>query len=160
MATFKSNIVTADDAALTGLANGVVNGDDKGGLLLKATAIYTLLGTESATDTIDLINLPAGCVVEPSLSTIVSANPGTALVLDVGDDGSTGAATADPDRYADGAVLSSGGEVKFNSAAVSAANATPYRSTGRNKVFATFMTATSLTPGVKVVFNIVYRVKG
>ena len=157
---YYSDLRTKERAARTGISNGIIHGDDKSGLLLLATCIYTLLGTEAATEIIELVDLPAGCVVVPALCSAVCADPGTTLTVDVGDDGSGGNDTADPDRYADGIVLSAGGEVKFNSAAVTDGNVNPYRSTGPNKVRATIASANTLSAGVKVLFNIVYRIAG
>lgn len=158
---YYSDLRTKERAARTGISNGIINGDDKSGLLLLATCIYTALGTEAAGEIIELVDLPPGAVVVPALcSAGTEADAGTAWVLDIGDDGSGGEATADPDRYADGIVLSAVGEVGFNTPAFAAGNLAPYRSTNVNKVRATIVTATALNAGVKTLFNIVYRIKG
>lgn len=158
---YYSSLRAKEIAARTGISNGIINGDDKSGLLLLATASYTLLGTEAATEILELVDLPPGAVVVPSLcSAATVADAGTALVFDIGDDGSGGEATPDPDRYADGLVLSAVGEVPFSTPVVPAGAMVPYRSTNVNKVRATFVTATALNAGVVVMFNIVYRIKG
>lgn len=152
MANFKSDLITANDQIA--ISDKVVNGDRTGGLLLYATAIYTQVNTEAANDTIQLFDLPAGAVIVPQLSHVtLSGDPGTALTMDVGD-------AADPNRYADTVVLSSGGEVKFNSGTMPAAATVPYQPTAQTRIYATVKTATSLSGSPKIVFTIAYRVKG
>ena len=152
MANFKSDLITANDQV--NISDKVVNGDRTGGLLLYATAIYTLLATEAANDTIQLFDLPAGAVIVPQLShATCSADPGTALTFDIGDAG-------DVDRYANDILLAAGGQVAFTAGTMPAGVAAPYQPTAQTRVYATVVTATSLTAAVKVVFTIAYRVKG
>ena len=152
MANFKSDLITANDQI--NISDKVVNGDRTGGLLLYATAILTLAGTEAAADTIQLFDLPAGAVIVPQLShATCDADPGTALSLDVGDAG-------DVDRYANDIVLSSGGQVAFTSGTMPAAVGTPYQPTAQTRIYATVVTATAVNATVKVAFTIAYRVKG
>ena len=153
MSNFKSDLITKGEAALLAQSDGVRDGDDLAGVLLIATAIVTLAGTEAANDTIQLVDLPAGAVVVPQLSHVTGADPGTTLTLDIGDAGDT-------DRYADGIVLSAGGQVAFCSATLPAAVAAPYRLTGATRIYATVASAASLTAAVKLVVTIAYRVKG
>lgn len=152
MATFKSSLITKQDAARTGLRNGILDGDDQSGVLLYATATYTLLGTEAAADIIDLVDLPKGAVLVPQLSHVICTDPGTALVIDIGD-------AADTDRYANDIVLSAGGLVGFCSATQPDAAINPLRTTTQTRVYATIGTATALTAAVKLAFTIAYRVK-
>lgn len=152
MANFQSDLITANDQI--DISDKMVNGDRTGGLLLYATAIYTLLSTEAAADTIQLFDLPAGAVIIPQLShATCSADPGTALTFDVGDAG-------DVDRYANDILLASGGQVAFTAGTMPAAVATPYQPTEKTRIYATVVTATTLTAAVKVAFTIAYRIKG
>jgi hypothetical protein len=153
MANFKSTIVTKQEAAATGIPNGVINGDDISGLLLLATAQYTLLGTEAENDTLQLFDLPPGAVLVPQLSHVTSADPGTTLTFDVGDAGDT-------DRYADGIVCSAGGQIGFCSGTLPAAVLAPYRdNSAPTRIVAKFDSANTLTAGVVLTFTIAYRAK-
>ena len=155
MADFDSTIITKQKAVDSGRQSlGLVDGDDVSGVVLMATAIYTLAGSEAANDTIQLVDLPVGAVVVPQLSSCTSsADPGTTLTLNVGD-------AADVDRYAQGIVLSSGGSIPFTNTNIPAAVATPYRVASANtRVYCTVASAASLTATVKLVFTIAYRVK-
>jgi len=113
---------------------------------------YTLLATESATETIDICELQVGDVVNVALSSVYVPNPGTALVIDIGDDDSAG---VDVDRYVDGLTLSAGGQFAFSAGGtVASAIATPYVVQNASILQATINTATSLN-AVKLTFNIV-----
>lgn len=151
MANFKSDLITANDQI--DISDKVVNGDRTGGLLLFATAIYTLVATEAAADTIQLFDLPAGAVIIPQLSHVTGADPGTTLTVDVGDAG-------DVDRYADGITLSNGGQVAFCSGTMPAAVAAPYQPTATTRIYATVASAATLTAAVKLAFTVAYRIKG
>ncbi len=148
MAQFYTDLTSAS----TDAKDRVSDGSKASGNVFIARASYTLLGTEAATDVLDIVKLPEGCVVIPALSKVILENPGTALVLDIGDDDATTA--VDPDRYADGITCSSGGEVSFGSAGVAAQ--TPYKLQAQSTIQATVMTATSLTADQEVVFLIAY----
>jgi hypothetical protein len=116
---------------------------------------YTIVGTESATDLINIIKLPAGARVLTGLSYCEAENPGTALVLDIGDDDASTA--VDPDRYCDALTLSSGGNVAFNaSGTVAAAELAPVTLGSDSWIQATVMTATSLTAAQTIRFVIVW----
>lgn len=164
--TYKSDIQTKNDAALTALHNGLLDGDDRNGLLLVAQATYTLTGSEVANDIIQLFKLPAGAVIIPALSSVqCSADPGTTLTLNVGDTGSVAApgfdaVSADPDRYAAGIVLSAGGQIGFCSTGVPDAAVNPFRPKVGNQINAVVASANTLTAAVKLIFTIVYRIKG
>ena len=152
MPNFKSDLITAKDG--TGnLSNRVIDGDRTGGILLLATAIYTLLGTEAGNDTIELCDIPPGAVIVPQLCHVTGADPGTTLTLDIGD-------ADNPDGLADGIVLSAGGQVAFCSGTLPAEATAPVRAgnTGR-RILATVASADTLTPGVKLAFTIAFRAK-
>lgn len=152
MANFKSDIVTALDSIK--VSDKMVDGGKIGGLLLYATAVVTTTAAMSANDTFQLFDLPPQAVIVPQLSHVTcSADPGTTLTVDVGDAGDT-------DRYADGIVLSSGGQVSFTSATMPAAVATPYQPTEATRVTAKIDSAASVTADVKLIFTIAYRIKG
>ena len=117
---------------------------------------YTLAGSESAGDTINLCLLPAGAIPLPELSSIVcSGDPGTTLTVDIG-------TSADADGWCDGAVLSSGGQVTCTSAVVPAYmvagelaedTATP----GNVKVVVTVASANTLTASTILYFILAYK---
>jgi hypothetical protein len=125
-----------------------------GKLPLIETLTYRLLGSEVANDTIQLFDLPAGCVIIPNLCSVICNDPGTTLTLDIGD-------SLDTDRYADDIVLSNGGLVNFASTVpVPAGITTPFCPPATSRVFATVKSAASLTANVVLNFSIVYRIKG
>lgn len=119
-----------------------------------ATIAYTLAGTETANDTINLCILPAGAIVVPQLSSVFSADPGTTLTLDIG-------TAADADAFADGITLSSGGRVEFTSgtapAALTPTGLTADTGSGNAVVYATVASAASLTASVVLHFLIAYK---
>ena len=157
MADSNSDLIAAKLAARTGLANGIVNGDDAGGILTIYNVEVACGASVAANDTFQLIDLPPGAVIVPELSSITaSGDPGTTLTIDVGDSG-------DPDRYCDGAnlgALSAAGVVQFLAPAIPAAVLTPYR----NNEDVTRIYATAATVGtnsaVTLKFSIVARIKG
>ena len=152
MPNFKSDLITTRELPEFSDKAGV-DGIRTGATVLYALATYTLLGTEAANDTLQLLDLPIGCELVPQLSTVICADPGTTLTLDIGDSG-------DADRYADGIVLSAGGIVNFASATVPAAVATPYLVSTLTRVVALVASAATLTATTKLVFTIAYRIKG
>lgn len=161
MADTNSDLIAAQASALTGLANGIVNGDDLAGDLKLATVQVTLPSGVAGSDTFQLCDLPAGAVPVPQLSHATCPNPGTTLTLDIGySDTNEGGSNTDADGLADGIVMSSGGQVGFCSATQPATVATPYRCTRKTRIYATAASASSVTAGVVVSFTIAYRVKG
>lgn len=161
MANTKSDLIQAQEAAVTGLSSGVVNGDDANGLLLYATAQLTLPSGVSSSDTFQICDLPAGAVPVAQLSHATCPNPGTTLTLDIGyDDSNEGGSNTDTDGLADGIVMSSGGQVGFCSATQPATVATPFRTDRKTRILATVASASSVTAGVVVTFTVAYRVKG
>jgi len=156
MADFNSTIINKALAVDSGRQGaGIVDGDDVTGVVLLATIRYTLTGSEAASDTIQLVDLPLGAVVVPQNSYCTCADPGTTLTLNVGDASSA-------TRYASGIVMSAGGQVGFASGTLPAAVATPYRiaTTANQRLVCTVASAATLTAAVVVVFTIAYRVKG
>jgi hypothetical protein len=157
MADTNSDLIAAKLAARTGLANGIVNGDDAGGILtFYNVEVATTTGT-AANDTFQLIDLPPGAVIVPELCSITaSGDPGTTLTIDVGDSG-------DVDRYCDGAnlgALSAAGIVLFTAPAIPAAVLTPYRNNEDvTRIYATAATAGTVS-AVTLKFSIVARIKG
>lgn len=125
-----------------------------GGEISFARCSYTLLGTEGAADIINLLELPEGASVVPQLSSVTcSADPGTTLTIDIG-------TAANADGFADGIVLSSGGQVAFTNTAIPA-DVAPTKlvadSGEKNAtVYATVASANTLTADVVLYFVIAY----
>lgn len=116
---------------------------------------YTLAGTEAANDTINLFLLPADAIPLPSLSSVTcSADPGTTLTLDIG-------SAENPDGFADGITLSSGGQVWFNSGTIPAwiaqTPAVEDTGSGNAKIYATVASAATLTASVVLYFTIAWK---
>lgn len=119
---------------------------------------YTLVGTETAADTIDLCVLPQDAIPLPQLSSVTCADPGTTLTLDIG-------TAANTDGWADGIVLSAGGQVAATSGTLPAwVAATPlvadtgtFQTAGSAKVFATIASANTLTADVVLYFLLAYK---
>jgi len=157
MATFKSTLVTKQEAAATKPSAGLRDGDDAFGVLLHAIANVTVPSTLAANDILEIIPpalIPVGAVLVPQLCSVTSADPGTTLTLDIGD-------AANPDRYADGIVLSAGGIVGFCSALpVPAGVAAPFRLTEQLGIQALVVSANTITDATVLTFLLVYRAKG
>lgn len=154
MANFKSTTIVRQEQLSASLQAEPANLNGK--LPLHQRVSYTLLGTEVANDTIQLFDLPAGAVIVPQDSDVTCLDPGTTLTLDIGD-------AADTDRYADGIVMSAGGIVNFCATAgttIPAAVVTPFAPTVTTRIIAKIDTAATLTAGVVLYFNIVYRIRG
>ncbi len=105
---------------------------------------------EGANDTINLIDLPLGAYLVPALCSVYSADPGTTLTLDVG-------YADNPDAYADGIVLSAGGEVKFNSGTAPSGTLAIEPTTTSGKIYATVASASTLTDAVVLCFCLVFK---
>jgi len=155
MPTFKSTLVTKQQAARTKPSAGLRNGDEAFGILMIATASVTIPDTLAVNDILEIIPpelIPVGAVVVPQLCSCTSPDPGTTLTIDVGD-------AVDPDRYADGIVLSNGLQVGFCSALpIPDAVANPFRLTEQAVIQATVKSASSITNTV-LTFIIAYRAK-
>ena len=132
---------------------GLVNGALYNGSLMYTVATLTLPSSTATNDTIDLTPaLPAGATVIPAYCrAICHADPGTTLVLDIGD-------AADPDRYADGLVLSSGGDVPFHTPAIPAGTTSPLQLTTATALTALVTSASTVTADSKITFIIAYLV--
>ena len=135
-----------------------------GSQLLLATATYTTNATsETSSDFINIVELPAGAVVVPSLSRVLHEDIGTELVFDIGD-------ASDANRYALAVTLGTNAGVKYFIAeaatALPAAVTTPYtiptpaaNANDDRLIVADITTATSITASQTIIFEIVYRVR-
>lgn len=128
---------------------GLVDGALYNGSIQWTIATLTLPSSTATNDTIDLTPaLPAGSTVIPSLCRAVChADPGTTLILDIGD-------AADPDRYADGLVLSAGGDVPFHTPAIPAGTTSPLKLTTDTALTALVTSASTITANSKITFII------
>lgn len=150
MAAFSSTIYTAQNTALTQNYEAPSAVDFVGTVRVARVAITTTAGMADA-DTFNLVYLPAGAVVVPSMSKVqCSADPGTTLVLDIG-------TSSDTDAFADGIVLSSGGAIAFDANVCAQAHA-PAALTAPTLVYATIPSsgAASVTADVTLRFWIAY----
>lgn len=149
-------------AQIAPVVGSLLDYNKAGGKLRVFTVAYALLGTEAATDTLQICRLPKGFTLNASLSTITLADPGTTLTLDIGDSDTSGVgAAADPDRYADGLVLSAGGTVGLASALATfgVAATVPYKTGSECDLVVTIDSANTLTAAAKVIFQIVGSVE-
>jgi len=146
--------VNATLAATPNLGDRIIRGNEWAGDLATFTDEYTLLGTEAATEEIYLHKNKPNMRLIHALSSITLENPGTALVVDIGDDD-------DVDKYSDGLVLSAGGTVLLTTTpGVTLQDPVYTDPTGDQGewVKMLIMTATSLTAGQKLRYNLVYAV--
>jgi hypothetical protein len=130
------------------------------GRIVKFTRIaYSLVaGDETEADTIAICTLPPGAIPRPELSKVAcSADPGTALVIDIG-------TAEDADGWADGMTLSSGGVVECCAPVVPAwmVRTELAADSGKKytKVYATIATGTTLTVGVILYFILAWEDQG
>jgi hypothetical protein len=155
MATFKSSLVTKQEAARTKPSAGLRDGDEAFGILMLATASVVITGI-AANDIIEIIPpelVPVGAVVVPQLCSVMSNDPGTTLTLDIGD-------AVDPDRYGDGLNLNAGGLVNFCSALPTPDGVhNPFRLTEQAVIQALVVAANAITGGTILTFIIAYRAK-
>jgi len=144
MATFNSDIY-ATQSASTG--DNRADGRLLSGKLRVANATWTLAGTEAATDVVNLVELPKGCLIDPSRSFVQAENPGTALIVDL-------RFSSDVDALTPTALtLSSGGKVAVDEAGAAALVTV---ADGDEVIFATVNTATSLTADQVIRVSIAY----
>ncbi len=123
-----------------------------GGKLRFAVVTYALAGTETASDTINLVRLKKGAVPVPALSRVVHEDIGDALTIDVG-------FTSNDDALADGIALgTNAGDVAFtaNGTATAAQYVPAEIATGDEVIFATVRTATNIVAGKKLLFLVAY----
>lgn len=156
MADTNSDIIAKRVAGFTNPSAGLVDGDDAGGLLLVMTPIVTLPSGVAANDTFQLVDEPPGYVFVPELSSLsADGDPGTTLTWDIGYAGNA-------DVYCDGANLgglSAAGTIMVTAPAQPEATFTVNRGTATRRIFATAATAGTVTAGVKIKHNLVFRAK-
>lgn len=144
MPTFDSNVYTTQSAT-TG--DNRADGRLISGKQRVANVTYTLDATEVATDIINLVQLPQGCLIDPSRSFVQCDDPGTALVVDVG-------FTSDVDSLTPTALtLDAGGKVFFDTAGDAPLVTV---AAGDELIFATVNTATTLTAAAVIRVSIAY----
>jgi hypothetical protein len=121
--------------------------------------VYTMLGTETAADIINLVKLPLGAIIVPGLSSVTTDGIATTATIDVGDDDVLGVgAAADPDRYADGLNVAAAGVDLFDANAC-AARLTPYALGADAVITLTWATMDTPVAGRKLTFRIAYRIE-
>ena len=123
-----------------------------GGTLKALLATFTTTSTNATGDTFSLCYLPKDAVVSRGDSYVSCIDPGTTLTLDIG-------TSANPDVYADGMVLSSGGTVTFGSTVVASGDAADLAfvaTTDNTPVIVTLASAGTITTGVVLYFTIAY----
>ena len=134
------------------LGNRLVDGLDHAPDISNIDRNYVLVGDEVAGEKIFICKNYSKMKIIDHQCAVILENPGDALVIDIGDD-------ADPDKYADGLVLSSGGTVLFTANA-GVANQDPIVTSDKDSdgqgdaIYATIKTATSLTTGQKIRFKL------
>lgn len=122
------------------------------GVICMATATYTFTGNEVANDLIDIVKLPAGAVVLPSLSRITAvATVATTLTVSVGNTDGTPSAT----QFSGALDVHSSEDVSLTGGA---ASLVPYTLTTDSFIQAKLATASTPTAGKTLVFRIAYMV--
>ena len=123
-----------------------------GGKGRKSRPTFTLVGDEIADDVIRIQRLQRGDVVDISKADIFVQNPGTQLIIDIGDDDPAG---ADPDRYCDGLDVSAGGWFSLKQGGTEVAHATvPYVVQNECWLTATVKAVDTLTADAKLGFHV------
>jgi len=121
--------------------------------------VYTMLATEVAGDVINIVKLPQGAIIDPTLSSIVTDGIAGTATIDIGDDDTAGVgAAADVDRYADGLDVAAAG-VDLFTANSAAARLTPYALGADSIIRATLVTLVTPVVGRKLTFRIAYRIE-
>jgi hypothetical protein len=154
MATFETTQYALQKATRTNTSRNAT-ANIASGRVEYANIAYPLAGTEAAADIINLTVLPAGVIPLPQLSSVTcSADPGTTLTLKVG-------TAADDDGWANGIVLSAGGQVPCTNTNIPAWVAqTPLvadTGVGNAIVKATVASASTLTAAVVLYFVLAYK---
>jgi hypothetical protein len=153
MATFDSDIYAVQD--VTTLRNRNAERDQSAQVCF-ADVLYTMVGTEAANDVINLVRLPGGVKIDPTLSSVTGDGIATTATIDVGDNDVLGVgAVADVDRYADGLDVAAAG-IDLFSANACAARLTPYVLGGESIIQAKFITLVTPVAGKKLRFRIAY----
>jgi hypothetical protein len=125
-----------------------------------ADIAYTMLGTEAQGDTLNLVKLPQGAVIDPTLSSVVGDGIATTATLDIGDNDTLGVgAAADADRYADGLDVAAAG-IDLFSANACAARLVPYALGDDAIIICEFKTLVTPVAAKKLLFRIAYRMEG
>lgn len=128
------------------------------GLLLIATIVVTMAGTEAANDTVKLIKLPKRAMIDPTASTVVSEGVATTATIDIGDDDVLGVgAVVDPDRYAAALDVAAAGVDRFDSIAA-AARLTPYILGSESWIILTWKTMNTPVAAKKLIVRLGYIV--
>ena len=121
-----------------------------GGTLKCLLATFTTTSTNATGDTFNLCYLPKGAVVARGDSYVSCVDPGTTLTLDIG-------TSANPDVYADGIVLSSGGTVTFGSTVAGTDTDLAFAATTDNTpVVVTLASAGTVSNNIVLYFTIAY----
>lgn len=122
-----------------------------------ARIVYTLAGTEAASDIINLCVLPAGVIPLPGSSSIIChTDPGTAFTIKVG-------TASDDDGWCAAAATTVAGKVEFCAASATQPAwlvETPLvadTGSGNAIVYATVSTATALTASTVITINLAYK---
>jgi hypothetical protein len=98
MATYYSSIATEQQPFLNFPGGGMTAQGSAGfndpaleiGSVKEVTAYYTMLGTEAASDVINLYLAQPGTMIDPTYSSVVSNGIATTATINVGDDDTTG----------------------------------------------------------------------
>lgn len=153
MTTFYSDLAAIQNAPTI---DTLLNAARAEGQLFVSRPTWTIETGVATTTPIRLCRIPKGAYVIVPLCSVYAENPGSALVVDIGDeDASHPTTTSDEDAYADGLTLSSGGQVLFT-AQPGAALLTPRKVYSDTWVTVTPKTVTSLTVEQKLTFTIVW----
>ena len=146
--TFYTDV--AGTSGQTGLALSARPGSNKvSGVVLVAEATYTIVGTEVATDLIDIVKLPAGAKVIPHLSRITGEALGTTATLSVGDTDSSPSAT----RYSSALDIHAANDLTLTGGA---ASLTPFTLLTNCWIQAVFASLSTPTAAKKITFRIAY----
>jgi hypothetical protein len=111
--------------------------------------VYTFTGAEAAADVIRVFQVPAGSIVIPHLSNVVSDAVATTATITVGDDGL--GSTLDADRYSTALNVAAAGVDAFTGGA---AATVPYQSTAEGWITVTLATLATPVAGKKLFFNL------
>lgn len=117
---------------------------------------YTFTGDEVATDTIRLCKLPAGCVILPYLSNVVSDAVATTATITIGDEAVSAkdTVTADVDRYSTALDVAAAGADAFTGGI---AATVPYALTAERWITVTLATLNTPVAGKILQFNLAYN---
>lgn len=133
----------------------------EGSLLLEAEVIYTMLGTEAATDIINLVKLPVGAIIVPHLCRLSGNGIAATATVSVGDSDTTVTSAV---RYT-AAIAATSASLDVGFTAGAAAALTPYTLAGDSTlgggeswVQATFATLSSPVAGKTLMFRLVYKI--